>query len=947
MAVLRTLHSMTEENQPPAPEPIVVGISPKDAPRPPLFPPEEPPVMPEKPERRKKRGPRRLPRWLRIIQWLFAVGTLGFLLAMAVVTGIFIHYTKDLPSTSQLANYDPAVVTRLYSADGRLMAEYAKEKRFFLPLSAIPLTVQHAFISAEDQNFYHNQGIDFWGIARAVKNNLSHGDHHLAGGSTITQQVVKNFLLTPEKSFSRKVKEAVLAYRITKIYSKDKILELYLNQIYLGQGTYGVAAAAYNYFDKSLDELTTEEAAMLAAMPKAPAYFDPAKNYKRALARRNYVIDRMREDGYIDAREAQRAEATPITTRERDKDEVARADFFAEEVRRALMQMYGNNILYEGGLFVKTTLNRDYQDYADRALREALLMYDQRHGYRGPVATLSNLSGWQAGLQHVLQEKAVPLFDDQELAVVRRVSSKDADLGLLDGGTATIGLDGVSWARKELSPSVLGPAVTAVDQVLNVGDVILVKPVAGSKTSFTMFQIPQVNGAMVVMDPHTGKVLALSGGYTYGGSEFDRATQAKRQPGSSFKPFVYLTALENGFSPTSIILDAPVSLSQGPGMPMWTPKNYEGDFLGPSTFRTGLEKSRNLMTVRIAQMIGLKRIKRVAKRLGIYDDDTIPENYSMVLGSYETTLLKLANAYSMIANGGRRVSPWLIERIDDRNGTTIFRRDTRLCDQCVNVNAATANATPPTLEDERERVIDPRVAYQITSLMEGVIQRGTGEAAKVLGRTGVAGKTGTTNESRDTWFIGFTPDIVVGTYVGFDAPRTLGAKETGGRVAIQGFIKFMQQAADQIPDKPFVPPPGIREIPVDRLTGQVISVGQKADGKGVINEAFLTGGPIFKPKNELDEELQNKDQEQAPALTPESVGSDENAPPPSPDSGGETPDAAVPPLSAPSAPAAPGAPAQQPFTPPAAGQMAPYQRPVDPQGFNPNAGAATGTGGLY
>ncbi len=925
---------------------IVVGID--GPPRlEPIVPPPAPPEEPEEPPAPPPRKKRKKRRWLTILQWLFAMGTLGFLLAVVTVAAVISHYAKDLPSTAQLANYDPAVVTRLYSNDGRLMAEYAKEKRFFLPLSAIPQTVQHAFISAEDQDFYHNQGLDFWGIARAMRNNLLHagGEHHLAGGSTITQQVVKNFLLTSEKSFERKVKEAVLAYRITKIYSKDKILELYLNQIYLGQGTYGVAAAAITYFDKSLDELSTEEAAMLAAMPKAPAYFDPAKNYKRALARRNYVIERMREDGYIDAREAARAEATPITTRPRDRDEVARADFFAEEVRRALVQMYGNNILYGGGLFVKTTLNRDFQDYADRALRQALIMYDQRHGYRGPIATLKdNMTGWQGGLQKILQDKNIPLFDDQQLAVVKRVGQKDADIGLLDGNPGTISLDSLSWARKELSTTMTGPAVTSVDQVLSVGDVILVQPVDGSRTAFTMFQIPQVNGAMVVMDPHTGKVLALSGGYAYyGGSEFDRATQAKRQPGSSFKPFVYLTALENGFSPTSIILDGPVSLPQGPGMPMWTPKNYEGDFLGPTTFRIGLEKSRNLMTVRIAQMIGIKRIKRVAKRFGIYDDDSIPENYSMVLGAYETTLLKLVNAYSMIANGGRRVSPWLIERIDDRNGTTIFRRDTRLCDQCVNVNAATANATPPTLEDERERVLDPRVAYQITSILEGVVIRGTGEAAHVLGRTGLAGKTGTTNDSRDTWFVGFTPDIVVGTYVGFDAPRSLGAKETGGRVAIQGFIKFMQQAGDKIEDKPFIAPPGIREIPIDRLSGQVLFAGQKSDGKSIINEAFLTGGPIFKPKNELDEELQNKDQEQAPALTPENVGSDESAPPPAPAAPGDAPVDAVAPLSTPPA----GAPAQQPFTPPQAGQMAPYQRPVDPQGFNPNKDAGTGTGGLY
>ncbi len=863
---------------------------------------------------------RRRLRVLKLLQWLFAIGVLGFFAAIITVAAIFQHYTKDLPSTSQLSNYDPAVVTRLYSSDGRLMAEYAKEKRFFLPLSAIPLRVQQAFISAEDQNFYRHQGVDFWGIARAVKENIQNvgTGRSMVGGSTITQQVVKNFLLTSEKSFERKIKEAVLAWRISKTYSKEKILELYLNEIYLGQGTYGVAAAAINYFDKSLDELSTEEAALLAALPKAPAYFDPAKNYKRALERRNYVIGRMLEDGYITPAEAMRAKSTPILSQDRSQDEIARADFFAEEVRRALAQMYGSNVLYEGGLFVKTTLNPEFQRYAEQSLRHALMLYDRRHGYRGPIATLKNERGeWEAALARVKEEKNIPLFGEQMLAVVQQVSAKQANIGLMDGSRGSLPLEQVSWARKQLSTSLLGPAVNAVSDVLSVGDVVLVEPAEGKKDQFSLLQVPQINGAMVVMDPHTGKVLALTGGYAYAGSEFNRATQARRQPGSAFKPFVYLTALENGFSPTSVVMDAPVELPQGPGLPMWRPKNYEGNFLGPTTFRMGLEKSRNLMTVRIAQMVGLKRIKRVAKRLGIYDEADIggiPENYSMVLGAYETTLLKLANAYSMVANGGRRVAPWLIERIDDRNGTTIFRRDTRFCDACTNVDPSGAASTAPTLEDERDRVIDPRVAYQVTSILQGVIQRGTGAGAKVLGREGIAGKTGTTNESRDTWFMAYTPDYVVGTYIGFDTPRPMGAKETGGRVPLQAFIKFMQLAGDMIPDKPFTPPPGIREVPIDRMSGQPLFAGEEIQGNNVMDEAFLTGGAIFKPENELAEERANSASEQAPVLTPEDIGAQ---------------------------PTADG------YSPPEAGEMAPYQRPVDPQGFNPNAEAGMGTGGLY
>ncbi len=849
----------------------------------------------------KKR--RTTPRFIRIIQWLFATALLGFVFAVIAIMLVVQHYSASLPSTDQLSNYNPAVVTRLYAADGKLMAEYAKEKRFFLPLAAMPLHVQQAFISAEDKNFYSHQGVDMMGTVRAMKNNLLNvgKGHTLVGGSTITQQVVKNFLLSSEKSFERKIKEAILAYRISNIYSKEKILELYLNEIYLGQGTYGVAAASITYFDKSLDQLTTEEAALLAALPKAPAYFDPAKNYQRALERRNYVVGRMQEDGYIDAKEAARAKASPIVTRTRDTSEVSRAEFFAEEVRRALASMYGSGVLYEGGLFVKTTLNPTYQQATDRALRYALMLYDQRHGYRGPIATLKDEEGGMAqALERVRQERGITLYDAQTLAVVERVTPK-VEVVVMDGSRGTLTPEGMAWAKPTFS----------------VGDVVLVTLASAAKKTYHLQQIPQVNGAMVVMDPHTGKVLAMSGGYSYGKSEFNRATQAKRQPGSVFKPFVYLTALESGFSPTSIILDGPVSLPQGPGLPMWEPKNYEGDYMGPVTFRTALERSRNAVTVRIASLIGLPRIKRVAKRFGIYDDE-VTENYSMVLGAKETTLLRLVNAYSMIANGGRRIAPWFIERIDDRNGTTIFRRDTRACESCLLPPETGASTTPPTLPDERERVLDPRVAYQITSILKGAVERGTGTAAKVLARP-VAGKTGTTNDSRDTWFVGYTPDLVVGTYVGFDTPKSLGEKETGGRVAIQGFIKFFQQVGDAMPIKEFRAPPGIREIAINRHTGLPLFSGEtvKEGGVGIL-EAFLTGGSIFKPANELEEEINDKDSHKSDEPIIEPADNPQGANPTGPR-----------------------------FERPAAGELAPYQRPVDPQGFDPNAGASVGTGGLY
>lgn len=855
-------------------------------------------IVPE-PPRQKKRKKRRI--W-RVLQWLIALGMLGVLSVIIAAALIIQHYSALLPSTDQLSNYNPAVVTRLYSSDGKLMAEYAKEKRFFLPLSAIPKNVQQAFISAEDKNFYTHKGVDFMGMLRAMRNNFRNaGTGHLAGGSTITQQVVKNFLLSNEKSYERKIKEAILAYRISNSYSKEKILELYLNEIYLGQSTYGVAAAAVNYFDKSLDQLSTEEAAFLAALPQRPAYYgDVVKNYKAAMERRNYVINRMAEDNYIDGKEAARAVKSQITLRQRNQDEVTHAEFFAEEVRRALKSMYGDNVLYEGGLFVKTTLKPSFQNYTDRALRYALMMYDQRHGFRGPIASLRDEEGnIPQALARIVREKPIPLFDSQTLAMVERVSPR-LEIITMEGNRGILSTEG--WGSPRLAT----------------GDVLLVDAAGGS---FKLLQIPQVNGAMVVMDPHTGKVLAMSGGYTYGGSEFNRATQAKRQPGSSFKPFVYLTALENGFSPTSVILDGPISLPQGPGLPMWSPKNYEGDYMGPITFRTALEHSRNAVTVRIASMLGIKRVKRVAKRLNIYDDD-IAENYSMVLGAKETTLLRLVNAYSMIANGGRRVSPWFVERIDDRNGATIFRRDTRNCETCTVPEMSSGITVPtdaPTLTDERERVIDPRVAYQITSILQGVVQRGTGTAAKVLNRP-VAGKTGTTNDSRDTWFIGYTPDLVVGTFVGYDTPKSLGEKETGGRVAIQGFIKFMQQAANDLPVKEFRAPPGIREIAINKANGQPL-YDKQAEGASIIKEAFLTGGPIFKPMNELQEELKENDGKGEPIVEP-----------PETNNGGFDPSADT---------------GNKAFEQPKPGAMAPYQRPVDSQGFDPNAGAGVGTGGLY
>jgi len=756
------------------------------------------------------------------------------LFGMITVSLVLYHYSLDLPDYGELAKYDPDTVTRLYADDDRLLAEYAVQKRVYVPLKSIPRRVTQAFISAEDKNFYTNNGIDFYGVARALRQNLRSfisNSHSMAGGSTITQQVVKNFLLTPEKSITRKIKEAILAFRITQIYSKDRILELYLNEIYLGRGSYGVAAAAINYFNKSLDELDIEEAAFLAAMPQAPARSDPLQHYDRAKERRDYVINRMMDDGNINAEEARAAIATPIVLKARDKTETASADFFAEEVRRELAAKYGDDALYKGGLFVKTTLDPQLQKYADDGLRFALREYDHRHGYRGPVSHSDRLAEWQPQLAALLERKKIPLFDGEQLALVLDIGKAKTILGLADGKKGTLDKASVEWAGH---------------RGLFQGDIVIVAP--AEKGLFEIHQIPEVNGAMIVMDPHTGRVLAMAGGYSYGGTEFNRATQAKRQPGSAFKPFVYLTAMENALTPSTIVVDEPVELSQGSGMPVWRPGNYHGDYLGPTTLRVGLEKSRNAMTVKLGQMLGIGKIIEVAKRFGIYD--SLPEQFSIVLGAQETTLVRLANAYSMIVNGGKKVSPWLIERIDDKNGKTILRRDSRDCKGCKIADIAKSiSPIPPLPADDRAQVADPRVAYQLVSLLQGVVERGTGTRAKIIGKP-VAGKTGTTNDSRDTWFMGFSPDLVAGIYVGYDQPRTLGKKETGASVALPGFIKFMQQALKDKPSTPFRIPPGIEFIKVNVKTGQPPLPG---DPGPVILEAFKEGeGPGVQPPPGMD-----------------------------------------------------------------------------------------------
>jgi penicillin-binding protein 1A len=777
--------------------------------------------------------------------WLFSlVCTLAILGAGAGIL-LFNHYNKDLPDYHQLANYDPPTVTRLYAADGRVLAEYAAEKRLFVPLSAIPKRVQQAFISAEDKNFYEHKGVDFTGIARALRDNIiNYGQgKSLVGGSTITQQVVKNFLLTNEKSIERKIKEAILAMRITRVYGKDKILELYLNEIYLGMGSYGVAAAAQNYFNKSLDDLTVEEMALLASEPKAPGSYDPRKNYEATKQRRNWVIDRMHEGGYISLEDATVAKLQPITLRDRDTTEVAHAEFFAEEVRRWLSQMYGQNALYEGGLVVKTTVDPRLQKVADEALRKALVEYDRRRGYRGPMANIGKEEGWRDRLKKVVKDQSYHIFDGQRLAVVAEVTAQKVQIAFDDDTRGVIPFSAMKWTRRVIGDGELGPEVRRPSDILKVGDVVLVGN--EQKSNWDLQQIPEVNGAMLALDPHTGRVLALSGGYAYGSSEFDRAAQAKRQPGSAFKPFVYMAGLENGFAPNTVLLDAPIEMSQGQGMPTWQPQNYEGEYLGPATMRMGLEKSRNTMTVRMAEILGLEKVMEIGRRFGIYDNP--PRLFSIVLGSSETTLVRLVNAYGMLANGGKRITPAIIERIDDRHGKTIYRRDDRECVNCeLNSLADDLKPEPPIPPDTREQIADPRVVYQLVSMLEGVTIRGTGARAKEIGKT-VAGKTGTTNDSFDTWFVGFSPDLVAGVYIGYDKPQTLGHKETGASVALPAFISFMKEALKDVPNKPFAIPPGIQFQRVDLKTGIPVSSPEYVVNGPAIDEAFVVGPPIFIP----------------------------------------------------------------------------------------------------
>jgi penicillin-binding protein 1A len=790
-------------------------------------------------------------RWLvRFVGFLFTVGTVVFLVGVAAVAGLIWHYSRDLPEYSQLQDYEPPVMTRVHAADGALLGEYSKERRLYLPIQAVPKLVINAFLAAEDKNFYEHGGIDFTGMARAavlLAQNFG-SNRRPQGASTITQQVAKNFLLTNEVSFTRKIKEALLAMRLERAYSKDKILELYLNEIYLGLGAYGIAAASLVYFDKSVNELTVAEAAYLAALPKAPSSLHPVKNRDRAIERRNYVIDRLLENGWIKQTDADKARKDPLAVTNRtNAAHIFAGEYFAEEVRRDVFERYGEKKLYEGGLSVRTTLDPKLQVVARKTMAAGLVNFDEAQGWRGAGNKLDISGDWGVKLADV---KSLSDISPWRLAVVLETSDQSARIGFQPGRelggavakerqTGNITLDGVRWAKAASGPT-RGKTPTSVSQVLSPGDIIYADPLIAKDGSlvegqFRLRQLPEISGAMAAMDPWTGRVLAMVGGFSFDQSQFNRATQGYRQPGSTIKPIVYSSALDNGYTPSTVLVDAPIEIDQGQGAGVWRPDNFSvGRYRGPTTLREALKWSLNTVTVRLAQDVGMPLIGEYAKRFGVYDE--LPNYLSYALGTGETTVMRMVTAYSMFANGGRRVKSTLIDRIQDRYGHTIFRHDARECRGCE-APEGWKNQPEPQLVDHREQVLDVMTAYQITSMMEGVVQGGTATVMREVGKP-IAGKTGTTSDAKDLWFVGFSPDLVVGLYLGYDKPRSLGRSAQGGHTAGPIARDFMKFALADKPAIPFRMPAGIKLIRVDPKTGMRAGPG---DSGRTILEAFKPG----------------------------------------------------------------------------------------------------------
>jgi len=751
---------------------------------------------------------------------IFILITSFILLSAISIISVLWTYSNDLPDYKFLKSYKPPVSSKVYSGNGDLVADFSQEKRVFVPFNSIPKNVINAFLSAEDKNFFKHPGVDAKGVIRAVINNISNilSSKRLEGASTITQQVAKNFLLTNEVSLNRKIKEAILAFRIERALSKERILELYLNQIYLGSGAYGVAAASLEYFDKSIKDLNYSEAALLAALPKAPSRYNPYRDPDIAKFRRNLVLKNLLDNNYLTSEWYEKLTKEEIILKKNKKIYLEDAQYFIEDVRKSVIETLSYDKVYKQGFNINTPIDLNLQTIATKSLRDGLIAYDKRKGWRGPLTNKIYNSEWKKDLEKYKLENSI----NWKLAIVKKINKFSAEIETEDNIEGVIEYQSISWTKKEFN------------KLLKPGDIIYVKNL--KENIFNLQQLPKVNGGIVVMDPFTGRVLALSGGFSFKQSEFNRATQAKRQPGSAFKPFVYALALENNFTPTSLVLDAPLVLDQGDDLKMWKPENYGKKFYGPSTLRVGLEKSRNLMTVRIAQNLGVEKIVDFSKALKIYDNPE--ELLSISLGSAETTLLKLTSAYSVFVNGGKLVEPILIDRIQDSEGNTIFNNDKRKCINCDQISYLTNDY--PEIKNNYTQIFSPETAFQMTSILEGVVQRGTAKKLKDL-NLNIAGKTGTTNKNTDTWFIGFTSNLLVGVYVGSDNPTPLGKFETGSKTALPIFKSFISDSINKNDARPFKAAKGTVMMVVDPLTGQKA----KFNSKNTIIE-------VFKKENVVD-----------------------------------------------------------------------------------------------
>ena len=742
------------------------------------------------------------------------------LLLIVIVLGVFVSiivilwtYSNKLPDYKFLKNYKPPVSSKLYSGSGELVSDFSSEKRIFVPYNSIPKIVINAFLSAEDKNFFSHPGVDAKGIVRAMINNISNvaSSKRLEGASTITQQVAKNFLLSNEISINRKIKEAILAFRIERALTKERILELYLNQIYLGEGAYGIASASLEYFDKPINKLNYSEATLLAALPKAPSRYNPYNNIKLAKYRRNIVIKNLYENSYINQKHYEKLLNAEIKLNKRKKNYLEDANYYVEDVRKFLLEKFGFDKVYKQGFIIKTPIDLELQSIATKSLREGLIKYDKRKGWRGPLTNKKYSSNWNDNLNKFYIEKSI----GWNLAIVKKINKFSVDIETIEKKQGKIKYEDISWTKKELN------------KIFNIGDIVYVKHL--KENVYNLKQIPKANGGIVVIDPFTGRILAMSGGFSFKKSEFNRSTQALRQPGSAFKPFVYALALEYNYTPTTLILDAPIVLNQGEDLKMWKPENYGKKFYGLSTLRTGIEKSRNLMTVRVAQELGLDKIIKFTKELNIYENPE--ELMSISLGSAETTLLKLTTAYCSFVNGGKLVDPIFVDRIQDSEGLTIYNSEKRECKKCNEISFL--GESYPKITDTFPQIFSEETAYQMTSMLEGAIKRGTGKGLRNL-NLDIAGKTGTTNKNTDAWFIGFTSNLVIGVYVGFDEPKSLGRYETGAKTAMPIFKTFIKNAVKKRDARPFKVAKNINMMVIDLETGKKANFGSSK----TIIEAF-------------------------------------------------------------------------------------------------------------